>query len=267
MLPAAITAKAMQLCAAGLGAVGPVQLAPYPISVHAGAILAGQPTNRIDAEATVRDLITLGAEFEAGALSIQGRDFVTDGVTPISVFDPCALARVEDGSQPTPTPSAPTISGVIALVRRAFDARITDTVRPMNATYGARYSWHKFGQAVDFVPAGGVGTINRDQIRALMSQSGIRLIELLGPGDRGHSNHWHVAFARPGQIIERTRPIEENEDWIVNVAQADVPSSTTPLNPEAPPAPASALVSAVKAPPQWDVFASEEWRAAHGGGS
>ncbi len=215
----------------------------------------------------MRDLIALGADFEAGPLAIRGRDFATYGITPATVFDVCALAHIDDDQAHIRSVSEPSVSSVTALVRRAFDARITETIRAMNASYGARYSWHKYGQAVDFVPAGGVNAINRDQIRALMGQSGIRLIELLGPGDRGHSNHWHVAFARPGQVITRTRPVEEDEDWIVNVAQADMVSSTTPLDPEARPAPASALVSTVKAPPGWDVFASEEWRAAHAGGS
>ena len=229
--------------------------------------MSRQPANEADAEATVRDPIALGADFDAGPLQIPGRDFATYGVTPASVFDACALSHVDDGTQAGTGDQAATVSNVAALIRRAFGARITDTIRPMKATYGARYSWHKFGQAVDFVPAGGVDAINRDQIRALMGQSGIRLIELLGPGDRGHSNHWHIAFARPGQVIDHSRPIEEDEDWIVNVAQADGAPPAAPFDPEAPPAPASALVSAVKAPPQWDVFASEEWRAAHRGGS
>ncbi|MBB3877294.1 MULTISPECIES: hypothetical protein [Sphingomonas] len=134
----------------------------------------------------------------------------------------------------------------------------------MNANYGARYSWHKYGQAIDFVPSGGVNSINREQIRALMGQSGVRLIELLGPGDRGHSNHWHIAFARPGQVIDRTRPVEEDEDWIVNVASADAPAN--PIEADAHGAPSSALTVAAKPPPEWDVFATAAWRASKGGG-
>jgi hypothetical protein len=267
MLPVGLTAKAIQLCAAGFGAAVSPPPTAYAITVHTGATLRQEPVNAADAEATVRDLIALGADFNAGPLEIAGRDFATYGVTPASVFDACALAHIGDGQGAVPPSGAASVSNVAALVRRAFGARITDTIRPMNASYGARYSWHKYGQAVDFVPAGGVHSITRDQIRALMGQSGIRLIELLGPGDRGHENHWHVAFARPGQVIDRTRPIEEDEDWIINVAQSDVQPSTTPSAPEASPAPASALASAVKAPPQWDVFGHEEWRAAHGGSS
>jgi hypothetical protein len=266
MLPTGLTAKAIQLCAAGFGGgVTPVP-APYAITVHTGASLSREPVTAADAEATVRDLITLGADFEAGPLAISGSDFATYGVTPASVFDVCALAHIDDGKSVTPVRGAPTVSNVAALVRRAFGARITDTIRPMNARYGARYSWHKFGQAVDFVPAGGVDSINRDEIRALMAHSGVRLIELLGPGDRGHSNHWHVAFARPGQVIDRTRPVEEEEDWIVNVASADAPTSA-PVETDTRAAPASVLLTAAKAPPQWDVFASAEWRVSQGGGS
>ena len=267
MLPASIVAKAIQLCAAGLAGAGTPSPASLAVSVRSGAVLARQPGNAADAEATVRDLIALSADFSAGPLKIAGHDFARYGITPATVFDACALAHIEDDQSPIGFVGAPLVSNVAAIVRRAFGARVTDTIRPMNANYGARYSWHKFAQAVDFVPAGGVDAIDRDQIRALMAQSGIRIIELLGPGDRGHANHWHVAFARPGQFIDRTRPIEGDEDWLITAAQGDAPSSPTPVGVQAPTAPASTLAIAAKAPPQWDVFATEEWRAAHGGGS
>ena len=267
MLPAALTVKAIQLCAAGLGSAVSPSPSLYPISVHTGASLASEPATQADAEATVRDLITLGADFTAGPLGISGGDFATYGVTPATVFDACALSHIDDSQTVGPVTGAPSVSNAAAIVRRAFGARITDTIRPMNATYGARYSWHKFGQAIDFVPAGGVNSINREQIRTLMAQSGFRLIELLGPGDRGHSNHWHVAFARPGQVIDRTRTIEGDEDWIVNVATAKPSTTKTPLETDAQSAPASALQVAAKAPPQWDVFATAEWRETKGGGS
>lgn len=267
VLPAGLIIKAIQLCAAGLGTGDPSTPLTYPIAVRTGAPLSRPPSNMADAEATVRDLISLGADFEAGPLSIAGRDFATYGVTPASVFDACALARADQKAQPAPLTGQATVSSVAAVLTQTFGARITDTIRPINASYGARYSWHKYGQAIDFVPAGGVNSISRDQIRALMSANGVRLIELLGPGDRGHSNHWHIAFARPGQVIDRTRTIEEDEDWIVNVASADAQAPATHPGIDAPPATASAAEVAAKAPPQWDVFATAEWRETRRGGS
>lgn len=264
MLPAAIVAKAIQVCAAGLGTAGLPAPTRYAITVHSGATLARQPTNEADAEATIETLVALGADFEAGPLGINGRHFVSYGVTPTSVFDACALAHVDE-KVPAPASRPATLSSVTGLLNQAFGARITDAIRPMNANYGARYSWHKVGQAVDFVPAGGVNAISREQIRALMGESGIRLIELLGPGDRGHSNHWHIAFARPGQVTDRIRPVEGDEDWLVNVGNVAV---AQPLREtDALSAPASPAQSAEKAPPQWDVFAAADWRAVHGGGS
>jgi hypothetical protein len=231
------------------------------VTVQTGAALVRQPESQADAEATVRDLVALGAAFQAGPLGIDGRDFATYGVTPRSVFDPCALARIDDGTPTMSAPGSASVSSVTALLRRAFGARITDTIRPINASYGARHSWHKVGQAVDFVPAGGVDTITREQIRALMGASNIPLLELLGPGDRGHATHWHIAFARPGQIIDRTRVIEGDEDWMVTVASAG--ASPIPPPAEAPATPRSRE----QAPARWDVFASADWNATHEGGS
>ena len=266
MLPAALTAKAIQICAAMLAATDPGTASTFPIAIVGGASLVGKPRNIADAEATVRDLLALGADFTAGPLRINGRDFATYGLTPSSVFDACAIAHAaEESDQKIALPSA-TVSSVTALLRQSFGARITDTMRPINANYGARYSWHKVGQAIDFVPAGGVGAINRAQVLALMAANGIRLIELLGPGDRGHSNHWHIAFARPGQIIDPSRSIEEDEDWILTAATTEK-AGVTMVRPEARSASVSTIPSTVSAPPAWDVFAVAQWRARQGGGS
>lgn len=257
-----LTAKAIQLCAASVVAAAPLPPATFHVDVLSGAALIRQPENREDGEATVRDLLTRNATFAAGPLAIHGEDFVKFGVTPESVFDPCALAH-----QGKPDAAIdPTLDNVVTILRNALDARITDTVRPQNASYGALHSWHKVGQAVDFVPRAGLQSVNRDQIRTLFAAHSIRLLELLGPGDPGHANHWHVAFATEQQDPNDDRPLLRDENWIVTAdargsAPANIPGT------EAPAAPASASQPAKQAPPSWDVFASAEWRASHGVGS
>lgn len=268
MLPAAIMAKAIHLCVAGLSG-GNLPQPPaenlYLINVRSGAALIRQPETLPDAEATVRDLLAIGADFTAGPLSIHGNDFHAYGVTAASVFAPCSLAHMDRGEAVAETADTVDVDQVAMLLRRAFGARITDTLRPVNARYGAIRSWHKVGQAVDFVPAGGVMAISRQQIRALMDAHGIRLLELLGPGDLGHSNHWHIAFARPGQAIDGRHVEEGDEDWIVAPKQPDpvriISAAAVPI------APVSAAQVAVKAPPAWDVFASAHWRQSQGNGS
>jgi hypothetical protein len=132
------------------------------------------------------------------------------------VFDACAPAHQAKALAATqPTVLDPTLDNVAGLVRDTFNARLTDTIRPQNATFGALHSWHKVGQAVDFVPRAGLHSITRDQIRAVFTAHGIRLLELLGPGDPGHSNHWHVAFAKEQQEPGDQRPVLRDENWIV----------------------------------------------------
>lgn len=74
---------------------------------------------------------------------------------------------------------------------------------------GAANSYHLTGQAVDFVPKGGMGALPgnwRDLIQQAAAASGVKLLELLGPGssDGKHEDHIHAAFARqrmgPDQI-------------------------------------------------------------------
>lgn len=163
-------------------------------------------------------------------------------------------------------PGPATISSVTALLQRAFGARITDTLRPMNASYGSQHSWHKVGQAIDFVPAGGVGAIDRGQIRSLMAAGGIRVIELLGPGDRGHANHWHIAFAR-AERVDQFPTAQEDDNWVVNVASGATALSQALPDIEPTAAPGSITQVTAAAPPGWDVFAQADWRATYGGGS
>jgi len=57
-------------------------------------------------------------------------------------------------------------------------------------------SYHYRGQAVDFVPKGGMASMTKAQVRELFESRGIQIAELLGPGDKGHSNHFHVAWKK-----------------------------------------------------------------------
>lgn len=118
-----------------------------------------------------------------------------------------------------------------------FGGRITDAERPWNASYGAENSYHKYGQAVDFVPEGGVRSLTKSEIAALMEQAGIEVLELLGPGDPDHDDHFHIAFALSA------KPKSES----IESADADTRIAREEVEPE---------------PPAWDVFAHAAWRKA-----
>lgn len=153
-----------------------------------------------------------------------------------------------------------TAEAVADLIARSFDARITDTWRPMNAAYGAEHSFHKYGQALDFVPRAGLASIDRAQIRSLMATNDIGIVELLGPGDPGHSDHWHVAFTDTGPSSSPTAP---GSAFLTN---ADSAAGQVPVR-------VSAVLADIDdsqpevaaAPPSWDVFARARWAASTAG--
>lgn len=86
---------------------------------------------------------------------------------------------------------AATVSQVSKMLISAFGGTITSTTGGKHV----RGSYHYKGQAVDFVPAGGMGAITKEQIRAVAQAAGLQIKELLGPGDKGHSDHFHLAWA------------------------------------------------------------------------
>ena len=139
--------------------------------------------------------------------------------------------------------AAPTPDFVGKLLIEAFGGRITDTWRPMNANYGADRSYHKIGQAVDFIPAGGMAAISKREIASMRSSKGIVILELLGPGDVDHDDHFHVAFANkfaaPSSVYLDAPSGQVSGSG--DEAGEDVPME----NP---------------VPPTWDVFALAAWQ-------
>ncbi len=86
---------------------------------------------------------------------------------------------------------------------RANDvARMLRTALPgvqVTSTTGGQHvknSYHYRNQAVDFVPKGGMDSMTKADVRKIFESRGIDVVELLGPGDKGHSDHFHVAWTK-----------------------------------------------------------------------
>lgn len=78
----------------------------------------------------------------------------------------------------------------------------------ITSTTGGKHvkgSYHYSGQAVDFVPKGGMGSMSKEDIRAAFTAQGIGIKELLGPGDKDHDDHFHIAFAKRRQSVEQVQ--------------------------------------------------------------
>lgn len=80
-------------------------------------------------------------------------------------------------------------------------ARITSTTNHSKYTANGRISDHYVGRAIDFVPAGGVGQYTKAEVEKILEDAGVNIRrnaegvkQIFGPGDKGHNDHFHVAW-------------------------------------------------------------------------
>lgn len=82
-------------------------------------------------------------------------------------------------------------------IARALGTSITSGLRTPahnRAAKGAANSYHLIGQAIDIPLTVNGKPLTKAGIRAILEPMGVEIKELLGPGDAGHSDHFHIAF-------------------------------------------------------------------------
>ncbi len=94
------------------------------------------------------------------------------------------------------------------LLRDTLGARITSTTGGKHVSGSDHYR----GAALDFVPKGGMGSMTKDDIRAVFEKAGVSIRrnaggveQLFGPGDKGHSDHFHVAWEKGKLAVDNYR--------------------------------------------------------------
>jgi hypothetical protein len=220
----------------GLGQINSANLSWLQLSVEA----AFEPCANIRAAAKVltsnyQAAVAAGKEAPLGAaLSAYNTGSMTKG------YRNGYVAKVFSNAPKSAASSGWSPSKVGKLLTESFGGRITDAERPWNASYGAENSYHKYGQAVDFVPAGGVRAVSKAEIAAFLAKAGIEVLELLGPGDADHDDHFHIAFA---------------PDTLRAGAEQDEGSLDSPIT----------QAHSAPEPPLWDVFAHAAWSKAQAG--
>lgn len=99
------------------------------------------------------------------------------------------------------------------------------TAAENRAAGGAANSYHLSGQAIDIPITVNGKPLTKEGIRSELEKAGVIIKELLGPGDKGHSDHFHIAFdkrrrgqdeiakatARAADVEERRAQAFENE--------------------------------------------------------
>ncbi|WP_156356041.1 hypothetical protein [Sphingomonas sp. Leaf22] len=104
-----------------------------------------------------------------------------------------AQDAARNAGRSTRDPDTATAASVAKMLRGAIPGvHVTSTTGGKHVAN----SYHYRNQAVDFVPKGGMGSMTKADVRALFESRGIEIAELLGPGDKGHSDHFHVAWKK-----------------------------------------------------------------------
>lgn len=118
-------------------------------------------------------------------------------------------------SSSTRAPSLPPVT--MSEVANILGAPITSGLRTQaqnRAVGGAPNSLHLIGQAIDIPLTVNGRPLTKAGIRSALEAAGVKVREILGPGDAGHDDHFHVGFdrkrQRPDQVASAaTREADE----------------------------------------------------------
>ncbi|MCW1431406.1 D-Ala-D-Ala carboxypeptidase family metallohydrolase [Novosphingobium sp. JCM 18896] len=98
-------------------------------------------------------------------------------------------------------------------IARALGTTITSGLRSASRNAGvggAKNSYHLIGQAIDIPLTVNGRPITKEWIRQQLEPLGIQIKELLGPGDKGHSDHFHIAFGIKRLAPDQVRRLQDD---------------------------------------------------------
>ncbi len=111
--------------------------------------------------------------------------------------------------KPTRDPDLATPASISKLLRDALPGvQITATTNGKHVTGSDHYK----SAAIDFVPKGGMGSMTKADVREIFEKAGVSIRrnaggveQLFGPGDKGHSDHFHVAWEKGKLAVDNYR--------------------------------------------------------------
>lgn len=121
------------------------------------------------------------------------------------------LKTLQDSNRKKPSATASsdgpkiTPGEVGSLLKSAFGGTVTSTTGGKHQAGSLHYK----GQAVDFVPKGGMASISKAQVRAALESQGVDVRKVLGPGDKDHDDHFHVSFNKTRKSREAIEKQQE----------------------------------------------------------
>lgn len=179
--------------------------------------------DRFDAQARAAEKAASREDILTGKLKKQ--------VDAIEAARKAELKRIEDVERARKKTGLPDVTG--AEVARALGTTInpgggTRTPAQNKAAGGAANSFHLTGQAIDIPLTVNGKPLTKAGIRAVLEPLGVEIKELLGPGDKDHDDHFHIAFGKkrlePDDIARKRQQaaerLEREQDREVRRLQA-----------------------------------------------
>ncbi len=130
--------------------------------------------------------------------SIQNVTVLTERLIELRKEERAALDALSRSTKSISDSAKASVGDMVALLKQVMPGvQITSTTGGKHTAGSDHYK----GRAIDFVPAGGMGAYTKDEMRQLLLDAGVDIRrnasgveQFFGPGDKGHGNHFHLAW-------------------------------------------------------------------------
>jgi len=138
---------------------------------------------------------------------------LTKALTQLGKAEQEALARLSESNRKHASDTVKLAKVTGEEIARALGTTINSGVRSAAKNKdvgGGKNSYHLIGQAIDIPLTANGKPLTKAGIRAVLEPLGIQIKELLGPGDKGHKDHFHIAFGIKRLAPDQVAKLQED---------------------------------------------------------
>jgi uncharacterized protein YcbK (DUF882 family)/flagellar hook-basal body complex protein FliE len=138
---------------------------------------------------------------------------LTKRLTDLGKGEQAALERLSEANRKHSTDTIKLARVTGEEIAKALGTTITSGFRTAEknaAVHGAKNSAHLTGRAIDIPLTVNGRPLSKEGIRAALEPLGYQIGRILGPGDRGHNDHFHIPFSIKRLDGDQVRNLQED---------------------------------------------------------